>query len=564
MEMRVIGTLIAALLVPACGPGTQATAVSDPVVKGTPTGAGPGIKAPVAEPSVQLGACYAWADKAVAAADPAAQPPAAPPPPPPKSKPPSTIGGVIGGVTRRPIVRPRVHRRRVARRPSYYNRVRIYYNYPTHSNNVNRYAMRNGVMRKRYPIERCYKNYLRQHPNKGGKVEMRYVINPDGKVVQSSVAGFDAAVSRCVQRNIAQVTFARPRDGNDAFIKQVITFRPRYSFRIPKNTKHEILGANTEELQARAKRVCVRRPRPNIASLKPVLDGCYRKALKRDPKLGGRMLAMMHLHADGGIGSVTSNGLPDRQLARCVAEAIRTLPQKIGTKGGTVACTVTFHNPQMSAVMSATTSLSVSRGEITLQSKTVGDTFEFDRPKPEEKAIKKLRDELQMQRFAYSHVKNRSGIAMPKREHLALHAHPAVGVRAIRNVLDTVWGVHYSSVHYSRAIGASTTYMSVNPLGTPSWRCQGAVAPISIFITDTAIQVRGANVNRSFARKDGRFDFDAVGKLLASLEAKHGSDLDIAAADTVHYRVVLNTLERAVKAGFFDARFVQAKHLAHR
>jgi hypothetical protein len=413
-------------------------------------------------------------------------------------------------------------------------------------------------------MQSCYRKYLHSHANAGGKVEIHFVIDAKGKVIQTSVAGFATEISRCVQENIARVVFDRPRDGNNVYVDQTITFRPRYSYRLPKDTKREILGANSEELQARSKRICMRRPRPAVKDVELELATCYRRALKNNPRAGGRMLALMHLHADGTIGNVSGLGLPDRELAKCAADVLRTIPNRVGPEGGTIACTVVFHNPRMSAVMSEITSLSVTRGDINLQSKTVGDTFDFDRVRPLIKASDNLLSELQLRRFAFSHRTSYRGVPLPRRDHLAVHAHPAVTMRAVENVLDSVWQAQYNSIHYSRAIGASTTFMAVNPLGTPDWRCQGARAPVSMVVTPKEIRVRTAKQTIRLARKGKRFDYDALRGKLELLRKTHDSDIDIAAVPDVQYRVLLNALEHAVKAGFFDARYVPMARLAYR
>jgi hypothetical protein len=70
------------------------------------------------------------------------------------------------------------------------------------------------IIRSRYlqGIKRCHQRLLKQDPNAGGRITLKFTIGPTGGVTKSSVKGFDASVDSCIKDLTMKWRFATPKD----------------------------------------------------------------------------------------------------------------------------------------------------------------------------------------------------------------------------------------------------------------------------------------------------------------------------------------------------------------
>ena len=61
-------------------------------------------------------------------------------------------------------------------------------------------------------LKRCHAALLAVDPRAGGKVTLRFSVEPDGSVSSPEADGFDASVDRCITGRVARWTFPAPRD----------------------------------------------------------------------------------------------------------------------------------------------------------------------------------------------------------------------------------------------------------------------------------------------------------------------------------------------------------------
>jgi hypothetical protein len=66
-------------------------------------------------------------------------------------------------------------------------------------------------------VKQCYDRTARGRPNLGGRVDVRFVIGPDGKVQKANVDGFDPGVDACIQGQARNWKFDRPAGGSAEF-----------------------------------------------------------------------------------------------------------------------------------------------------------------------------------------------------------------------------------------------------------------------------------------------------------------------------------------------------------
>lgn len=83
------------------------------------------------------------------------------------------------------------------------------------------------IRRNMASIRFCFERQLGTQPNLEGRVNVRFVIAPDGSVssaeVASSTLGNDV-VEECVTRALTRVRFPRPQGGGEVIVTYPFTF----------------------------------------------------------------------------------------------------------------------------------------------------------------------------------------------------------------------------------------------------------------------------------------------------------------------------------------------------
>jgi len=70
------------------------------------------------------------------------------------------------------------------------------------------------IIRSRYlqGIKRCHQRLLKQDPNAGGRINLRFTVGPTGGVTKVDVKGFDATVDACIKDLATKWRFGAPKD----------------------------------------------------------------------------------------------------------------------------------------------------------------------------------------------------------------------------------------------------------------------------------------------------------------------------------------------------------------
>lgn len=61
-------------------------------------------------------------------------------------------------------------------------------------------------------IKRCHQRILKQNPEAGGRVTVRFTVGPTGGVTKSNVSGFDPTVDACIKGLTTKWRFSAPKD----------------------------------------------------------------------------------------------------------------------------------------------------------------------------------------------------------------------------------------------------------------------------------------------------------------------------------------------------------------
>jgi hypothetical protein len=87
--------------------------------------------------------------------------------------------------------------------------------------NIRRYIRRDFSK-----IQRCYEQFLLDHPDVDGRVDASFTIQPTGKVSASAATGLDPSLSDCVAKVIAAIEFPKPNGGGVIQVSYPFNFRP--------------------------------------------------------------------------------------------------------------------------------------------------------------------------------------------------------------------------------------------------------------------------------------------------------------------------------------------------
>jgi hypothetical protein len=201
----------------------------------------------------------------------------------------------------------------------------------------------------------------------------------------------------------------------------------------------------------------------------------------------------------------------------------------------------------------------ISRSEVRVGRFKVGEAMDLISPIPGTPDLTaELLTMLRLRRWEQWHRDGR-GWPVVGRGRLAVHAHPAISVAAVAKAIGATDSVRFSPVYYARAVGTSDLWHAVNPLGTPNWLCDGARPLVTVTLTKATITVTETGGKIHTIRRTKPGSVAGLGRLLRGLRKATGPDVDIVGAADVAYRDVLNALEAAVGAGYFDARIVSAQ-----
>jgi hypothetical protein len=85
--------------------------------------------------------------------------------------------------------------------------------------------IRRYIKRNLAKIAYCYEHELLAHPELAGTIAVRFFIQPDGGVKDSTASGLDATVARCVADVVSAIQFPRP-DGGGVEVSYPFTFHP--------------------------------------------------------------------------------------------------------------------------------------------------------------------------------------------------------------------------------------------------------------------------------------------------------------------------------------------------
>ncbi len=398
------------------------------------------------------------------------------------------------------------------------------------------------VVRSRMPVIRaCYEHALRLDPTLAGTAVIGFTIDASGKVSRVLVTGIDHTVAACLEQAIRTMRFPAPAGGGVVEVRYPFRFQPG--------------GAagpgDRPEAASRPTRFADRERPPcgDAVRVTPLADDadalatCFDSILAVDPGAVARATLVVAIDSRGAVTEASVLGLPDRELGACLETRVRGLRFRgFGGRaaGRRLACTLVLDNPAHSALVGDGLVLDISHSMLRLGARPVADTFEVE----QESGDRFLLDELFRQ------------LATSAPGPLVITAHPTIPVRVVERAVRTAEAAGFRTLRYARGVGTTDSWMSVDPLATPDWGCQRPVAAITVTARPEAIEVIAGGQTVTLAALASDLDFAGYRALfdrLADNPTLAGRrDVAVAASPELPYRVLLNLIEGAVQAGFFD------------
>ena len=97
---------------------------------------------------------------------------------------------------------------------------------PNTQGDLDKAIIRRYIKRNIQKIQYCYEKQLLAKPGLQGTVSVQFLIEPDGKVKQSSASGVDKEVANCVAGVIKDIEFPKPKGGGNVQVNYPFTFLP--------------------------------------------------------------------------------------------------------------------------------------------------------------------------------------------------------------------------------------------------------------------------------------------------------------------------------------------------
>jgi len=191
------------------------------------------------------------------------------------------------------------------------------------------------VGKKLKAVTACYEDALTADPALTGKMTVRFVIAPDGKVSEAAAPmnELPPSVGDCVTEAVKSFVFPKPA-GGAVTIEFPFLFSPvEGAARSAKRKDPEVIGGKGAMAPAQVEETV----RPNMDRIK----ACYEQALRQDPKAAGKVTVRVVVEAEGLVYSVQTpvNELPS-QVGACMVEIFIAMKFPKPTGGA-----VTFEMP---------------------------------------------------------------------------------------------------------------------------------------------------------------------------------------------------------------------------
>ena len=61
-------------------------------------------------------------------------------------------------------------------------------------------------------LKRCHKDLLKRDPTAGGRVSLKFMVGPTGRITRVKATGFDSGVDRCIEARAKSWRFGVPKD----------------------------------------------------------------------------------------------------------------------------------------------------------------------------------------------------------------------------------------------------------------------------------------------------------------------------------------------------------------
>ena len=354
-------------------------------------------------------------------------------------------GGLGPPITRRPVRVPNV-------RPGK----------PVVKGGLDGAIVRRVVRRYLGQIRSCYEQGLHDDPLLAGKVKIRWVVDPTGKVPAVRVTGIKRKVAACLEKVIRKLRFPAPEGGGSVIIEYPLQMRPD---RVAGGELATSPSAVVEESQ----RVDCEGPivAPPISRQLPELQSCFESLLEQDPKAVARVTALLSVDGRGEVTEVAVEEAGDPRIAACVGNGLSKVVLAAENRERKLACSVVLQNPEQDGLVTHALDLVINHDDIKLRGQRVADAYDIKSDQSERWVVDDLRRHLEIS----------------QRIPLVIEAHPTVDARIIERSVRTAEAAGFRTILFARAFGTTKSWRAVNPLATPDWGCRNPEAALSVRVS---------------------------------------------------------------------------------
>lgn len=165
-----------------------------------------------------------------------------------------------------------------------------------------------------WPFRACYEAAARENGSRGGDTRIRVRLGRKGQISQIDLVGTTTdhhSIASCIVGAAQTITLPPSNKRLSSFLVRVRLF--------PGDAPLEPQKLSSDS----SERLDLTRYRPQLESLRKSIEDCADRALKRDPKLWGRIAMSIHIDGQGRVADFTEidSHFPDSATLECARDA---------------------------------------------------------------------------------------------------------------------------------------------------------------------------------------------------------------------------------------------------
>ena len=469
--------------------------------------------------------------------------------------------------------------------------------------------IRRYIRRQLPRIRFCYERQLLGNPALQGTVETTFTITPAGQVTDVQATGMDKEVASCVARTIEGIRFPKPKGGGLVNVRYPFTFRraddsdsasqdrPAPGAE-PTDGPSDASSEGSAPTRGQVERAALAgfgddgpKDRGSVANplrahIKAV-DACLRQT---QASHGALFVEMQVDPMTGAVTAATSVGLDDQPTGDCVASVAEAVVFQLPARA-VYRCPLAFGDTPASAL----TTIDITAESISLAGKPIAATAKVAADESGDWRLDALRDRLLDRASAARRSLGQQPIAITGPH--VIRPDDGIPMKVLFRVLRNIWSIRgenwalsardprsgiggWRLLHHDLALPVAPVPLYTGAPWLPPGRAAdgdldgpGDTAPVvvlSVLVEPEAMTVVVSPIDDvrriAWDQASAEYDWKALREVLD--EHKRSTyfvdrhDLQIAGADTVRFRTVVEVIDIASEVGFTDWRITDPASLS--